>query len=323
MTHRLLDSLALTVAVTLATGAVMLGAAYAPAPHGDAELDSLATATSPVGLVSWAVHAVEVPEAPPAARAVLGAVPPALDECRHEAERMLQQGAGGSDRLFLESGSGAVRVDGRPGLEQVRVVARLCASEESYLEHMDVTLERQGSTLELRTHYPERRERARWGNDYARLDLVVEVPGGMDADVEDGSGALELNGLGSLRIDDGSGDIAVQGARDVRIVDGSGGIRVREARGDVEIDDGSGEIDVDGVEGNVTVIDGSGSISVRRVSGDVIVRDGSGSIDVRGVGGDFIVRADGSGSLNWSEVSGRVQVPEKHRASRRSWRGQS
>lgn len=325
MNRRLLDSLALTVAVTLATGAVMLGSAYTPAPHAAEDEDAFLEVADlpPVGLVSWAMHAAETPLAPPAPAAVIRSVPRALDDCRHEAERTLQQGAEAADRLVLESGSGAVRVDGRAGLTEVRVVARLCASEASYLESMDVTLERRGSTLDLRTEYPEQRQRARWGDDYARIDLVVVVPAGMDAEVDDGSGALELYDLGAVLVNDGSGEIRVQGAGSVRIDDGSGAVYVRDVRGDVEIEDGSGEIDVDGAQGTVDITDGSGSITVLRARGSVVVHDGSGSIEVDEVGGDFLVRSDGSGSIDWSAVAGRVDVPEKHRSSRRTWHQRS
>ena len=325
MNRRLLDTLALTVAVTLATGAVMLGSAHAPVPQAAGDEDArVELADLPtMGLVSWAMHAAETPVAPPPAPPAVIPLPLALDECRHEAERTLQQAAEAADRLVLESGSGAVRVDGRAGLTQVRVVARLCASEASYLESMDVTLERRGATLDLRTEYPEQRQRARWGDDYARIELVVEVPAGMDAEVDDGSGALELYDVGALLVNDGSGEIRVQGAGSVRIDDGSGAVYVRDVRGDVEIEDGSGEIDVDGVQGAVDITDGSGSITVLRARGNVEVHDGSGSIEVDGVGGDFVVRSDGSGSLDWSGVSGRVDVPEKHRSSRRSWHQRS
>lgn len=308
MIRRVLDTIAVTVSVALAGGAVMLGSALAP--HDEAaDLEASAVAAEPIGLVSWAVHA-----APPALAAAPAGIPLALDDCRHEAERRVSIAVDGADLLRVESGSGLLRVDGRPGLTDVRAVARLCASERDYLDDMNVTLERRGGTLELRTHYPENRDRVRWGEDYARIELVVEAPQGFGADVTDGSGEMELNDLGPVTIDDGSGEIRVaRAAGDVRIEDGSGSIDLRDIRGSVEIEDGSGGVEIDGVTGLVDLRDGSGGISIRNVGADVHVRDGSGSIDVMDVRGDFVVSDDGSGSIDWSGVSGRVDVPSRHR----------
>lgn len=311
MIRRVLDTAAVTVAVALAGGAVMLGTALGPGA-GDEALDADTAVSPTVGLVTWAVHA-----APPAEPAPPPELPAALEECRHEVERRVGVEAAGAALLRIESGSGFVRVDGRSELGEVRVVARLCASERDYLDEMDVVLERQGARIELVTRYPENRRRVWRGNDYARIDLVVEAPAGIDADVSDGSGEIELNDLGAARVEDGSGEIRISRARGaVRIDDGSGSIELREIGGPVEIEDGSGGIDIDGVEGTVELADGSGSISVRGVSGDVRIRDGSGSISVRDVGGDLVVREDGSGSLDWSGVQGRVDVPSRHARNR-------
>jgi hypothetical protein len=43
---------------------------------------------------------------------------------------------------------------------------------------------------------------------------------------------------------------------------------------------------------------------------------GSGSVDVTHVGGDFIVDRKASGSIEYSDVRGRVDIPER----RRGWR---
>lgn len=308
MMRRMLDTVAVTVSVALAGGAVMLGTAMAPdAAYAHPENGELPP--PPVGLITWAVHAAPAPAAPP----LSAEAPQALEECEHEAERRVSVALDGADLLRIEAGSGLLRVDGRPGLTQVRAVARLCASERDYLDDMDVVLERRGGSLELVTRYPEDRDRSRWGNDYARIDLLVEAPAGLDAEVSDGSGEMELNELGALRVDDGSGEIRISRAGgDVRIVDGSGSIEIRDARGSVDVEDGSGGIDIDGVAGRVEVSDGSGGISIRGAGADVRVRDGSGSIEVADVRGDFVVRSDGSGSIDWSGVSGRVDLPSRH-----------
>lgn len=44
-------------------------------------------------------------------------------------------------------------------------------------------------------------------NGYAQLDLVIEVPARLAADIADGSGSIELLNLGEVELTDGSGGI--------------------------------------------------------------------------------------------------------------------
>jgi len=239
----------------------------------------------------------------------------AQSQCKFENELSISMPVGAGDALKLLAGSGSLEVTGVAGLREVRAVARACASEEEFLEDLDLTAEMSGSNLVMETHYPDFSGRGGWGNRYARLDLRIEVPEGMAADIEDSSGEIVLANLGGLTLDDSSGEIEAHGIHgSVWIKDSSGEIGLWDITGDVEIDDGSGEIEVSGVSGMVTISDNSGEIDVRDVEGDVrVVRDGSGSIDVDGVGGDFIVERDGSGSIDFDNVRGKVDLPRRRR----------
>lgn len=240
------------------------------------------------------------------------AATPAGAPCEVRAERSLAVAADATDLLELDAGSGELVVEGVQGAGEVRVVATLCASDDERLSGLDVSLERSGEGVRLETRYPSREGR---GEDraYARIDLRVDVPRGMAADLRDSSGAMRIAGVGPLTIDDRSGEIEVVGVDgDVRMDDGSGEIALRDVAGSVEIEDGSGEMEIRDVQGSVRLTDGSGSIEVRDVDRDVrVVRDGSGSIEVHEVGGDFVVERDGSGSIRFSGIRGRVEVPER------------
>jgi DUF4097 and DUF4098 domain-containing protein YvlB len=222
---------------------------------------------------------------------------------------------GAGDALRLLAGSGSLEVTGVAGLREVRAVGRACASHEEFLEELDLTGEMDGSELVMETHYPDISGMSGWGSRYARIDLRIEVPEGMAANIRDSSGEMMLQGTGSLTIYDSSGEIEAFGIDgSVWIEDSSGEIVLRDVTGDVEIDDGSGEIELTGVGGGVTIDDGSGEIDVRDVVGNVlVVRDGSGSIEVDEVGGDFVVERDGSGSIRYDNVHGRVDVPRRRR----------
>lgn len=236
-------------------------------------------------------------------------------QCRFEAERSFTAPVSSGGQLTLQAGSGSLEVVGVGGLGEIRAVARACASHEEFLEDLRLTTRESGGTVHVQTHYPDWSSSRFSGERYARLDLRLEVPEGLVADIQDSSGGMAISNLGDLSIDDSSGEIEVHSVQgSVRIDDSSGEIRLWDVTGDVEIDDGSGEIDLAGIGGMVTVNDGSGEIDAQDVGGTVLIlRDGSGSIEVDGVGGDFIVERDGSGSIEYDNVAGRVDVPKKRR----------
>jgi len=229
-----------------------------------------------------------------------GAAAQSRDPCRYEAERSANLEASRSDRLALIARAGSLRVEGRSGLTRVQVRGHACASSEDLLEQLQLESGRDGGVVRLEVPEIDDDDDWNFGRErYARLDLVIEVPEGMAAEIEDGSGDAILRGLGRLRIVDGSGELTIE-----------------EIAGTVTIEDGSGEITIRGVQGDVTVDDGSGEIDVARITGSVRIDDGSGSITVDDVSGDLTVSDDGSGSIRHSGVRGRVDVPVKERRRR-------
>ena len=234
------------------------------------------------------------------------------DRCEFGTELSAELSASESERLTVSAGSGSLVVEGRSGASGVTVTATACASEEWMLEEMDVVLERRGSTLDLETFYPDDSWR---DGGYARIDLRVEVPLGMDAEIDDGSGSTTLSGLGDLTVDDGSGELYVEDIRgSVDIDDGSGGLEIRDVQGDVFVEDGSGSMDIVGVTGSVTVEDGSGSIEIRDVGQDVMAYEiGSGTIRVSSVEGNFTVRDGRHERIRYSGVRGVVDIPAPRR----------
>ncbi len=236
-------------------------------------------------------------------------------ECRHEAERSATVDASGARRLVIGAGSGSLKIEGKAGLTSVRIRGRACASSADLLEDIELTARRSGQDVLVEAN--ERRNESGWsfrGNQYARLDVVVEVPAGMAAEIDDGSGSMDLSNLGSVTIEDGSGEIVADNLNgDVEIDDGSGEIRLVNVTGAVRIDDGSGEITLHNVGGAVDIDDSSGEIDIRTARSNVRISDSSGSIDVSDVGGDFVVTNDSSGEIDYENVKGRVDIPRRRR----------
>jgi hypothetical protein len=260
--------------------------------------------------------------------------------------------ASGMSRADLETGAGILTIIGTPGLQEIEVRAEfksgsgISGNTQRILDNLVLDMEVRGSTFYLKT---ENRRDWSWGNS-GWIDIHINMPAGIELDIDDGSGPISISGMGqdvnikdgsgkieltriegSVRINDGSGEIQVRDARgSVDINDGSGSVDVRHAGGNVQIRDGSGSISVDDVGGNliipgdgsgsidvqniqndVDINDGSGSISVRHAGGNVQINDGSGSIDVTDVSGNLTIPSAGSGSVHYSDVRGNVDVPKR------------
>jgi DUF4097 and DUF4098 domain-containing protein YvlB len=228
--------------------------------------------------------------------------------------------ASGARLVEVEGGAGTLRVEGRPGLRQVQVSGTARASSQQYLNQIKLIAERRGDVVFIKADIPEENWRDN-SNSSGALDLVIQVPQGMNADISDGSGDLKVLNVGSLDASDGSGDFSVSGAAGtVHITDGSGNLLIENVGGDVTVSDGSGDIDVRNVTGSFTVeSDGSGSIYATDIRGSVIVEnDGSGEIGVNKVGRDFRVESKGSGSIQYAAVTGQVDIPDRRRGHYRS-----
>ena len=228
--------------------------------------------------------------------------------------------ASGAKSVRIEAAGGILRVEGRSGINEVRVRGTARADRKSRLDGIKLIAERRGDEVFIKADMPEWRDRDWYDRDheFVALDLVIEVPVSLRLDVSDGSGEAEFNNTGSIELGDGSGEIKISKARgDVRVSDGSGSIIIEGVEGSVRVNDGSGSITARNVTGNFVVTsDGSGDIDVSGVGGSMRVEnDGSGNIDVDRVTGDFVVDNDGSGGIRYDTVKGSVRIPERKRRS--------
>jgi DUF4097 and DUF4098 domain-containing protein YvlB len=228
--------------------------------------------------------------------------------------------AAGARTVEVEAAAGILRVEGKAGLRQVQVTGTARASSQQFLNQIKLIAERRGDVVFIKADIPDREWNSGYNGNYsAALDLVIQVPQGINADVSDGSGEAKILNVGSLEASDGSGDFLVDGATgSVRITDGSGNLTIENVGGDVKVSDGSGDIEVRNVTGSFTVeSDGSGGIFATDVRGSVVVQnDGSGEIEVNKIGRDFTVESKGSGSIDYAAVSGKVDIPERRRGRR-------
>lgn len=235
------------------------------------------------------------------------------DDCKHEAQRAASVTAEDARLLVVEAGSGSLKIEGKSGATSIVIKGRACASDRDLLDDIKLEARRNGSSVAVRANVRDRTRTSFRRNEYARLDVVMEVPAGMAAEIEDGSGSIELSHLGAVKLDDGSGEIVASNLASIRIKDGSGAILLSDVSGRVDINDGSGEITLRNIGGPIDIEDGSGEIHIRGANGNVRISDGSGGIDVADVAGDFTVVDDGSGSITHDNVRGKVDIPRRKR----------
>jgi len=251
-----------------------------------------------------------------AAPFLIGSTAFAQESSPYSAPRNAVVDAVGARSVEVKAAAGTLRVEGKAGLRQVLVTGTARSSSQQFLARIKLIAERRGDVVFIKADIPDSERDYNYDNFSAALDLVIEVPQGINADVSDGSGDTKITNVGSLEATDGSGSFSVIGAAgSVRITDGSGDLTIENVGGDVKVNDGSGDINIRNVTGSFIVeSDGSGGIYATDVRGSVIVQnDGSGSIEVNKVGKDFRVESKGSGSIDYADVSGRIDIPERRR----------
>jgi len=237
------------------------------------------------------------------------------DWCKFEKEIDLTLDLSSSDVLAISAGAGDLDIVGVSGSRQAVIHGKACASKESWLEEIKIsTLTTQRAQIDV--ELPSTGDNwSLFGNNYAWIDLSIEVPQDMVLEVKDSSGDMLLRNIAAVQVQDSSGDIDIENARDsVSIRDSSGDIDIDATEGDLTIEaDSSGDIYATNINGTVLIKqDSSGDIRVSHVSDNVVVeRDSSGDISASDVGGNFHVLKDGSGSISSKDVMGEIQLPKE------------
>lgn len=200
--------------------------------------------------------------------------------------------------LAVESGSGFLNIIGSD-TDEVTVKAEIYQYEPH--NNYCLSLEQNAKTAQLIANNCNNKSNSNYENQ-TRIDLTVSVPSSFMLEINDGSGAIEIENTADTTIHDGSGKIVVNMiSGPLTIEDGSGSIDVTNITGKVEIHDGSGSIDLSNSNADVLIHDGSGNIDVEQTTGSVTISDGSGGIYVNQAQ-SFKLVADGSGRVKVKNV---------------------
>ena len=195
-------------------------------------------------------------------------------------------------KVRIEAEAGWLRVSGQQGASQARYEAEFVGGSRTRLGDLEFDFEQRGDTLHIWTIT----RNTGWKSN-GRINLTLTLPSAVDLEIDDGSGSLEVRGIGG-RVD---------------IEDGSGSMVVEDIGSNLEIEDGSGSIEIRQLGGSARIKDGSGSIRLSEAAGDVVISDSSGGIRVSDIRGDFEVLRDGSGGIDYRRVNGEVRLPRNKR----------
>ncbi|MCG9719915.1 hypothetical protein [Shewanella sp. Isolate7] len=209
------------------------------------------------------------------------------------------------DTLVADTGAGSLKIVGDASVEQITLDADIYGYDGAEPE---LTLTRSGSKAKLVANFDSFHRMSFSNGQSPYIDLMVKVPANMMLDIHDGSGSIVICGVqADMQIEDGSGAIEVDGGNKLTIDDGSGSITLTNMAGDIQVKDGSGSLTIASVQGDVEIDDGSGAIEVRGIKGKVTIDDGSGGISVVDTQGLHIIDA-GSGSLSFDKIQGQVSI---------------
>lgn len=214
----------------------------------------------------------------------------------------------GLRNLHLQIPAGSIRVAGKAGASEVRVISRRCASRLELLEALQLESSRSSSDLMLRFDQPTGLFSLTEGS-IARIDLSVEVPESAAVLMEGGMTPVEVSNVGALRLETSLGDVRAVGVRgDVTVVTSVGEVVVGEVGGDVQIAAEVGGIHAWTIAGRLTLKEGhTGWVEVAGVEGDVVIEDGqTGDVAVSEVSGGLWVGHMPRGRLGVEDVSGPI-----------------
>ncbi|HEV8339702.1 MAG TPA: DUF4097 family beta strand repeat-containing protein [bacterium] len=204
-------------------------------------------------------------------------------------------------RLLIQSRRGDARLVRSPD-QTVRVTARRQvwshteAAAAAWLPHVQVTLTPHGSDLLLSVEPASGAAR----HLRHRVDLTVQVPEGIGAEIDLKSG--------DVRVEDLAGDLTARiKSGDLSVGPHTGKVRAEIKSGDVSLEE-SEDLDLRVVSGDVDVKEVRGAAEVRVTSGDVSLDEVRGAVDLVGHSGDIRLGIHGSPGVRAKTISGDISV---------------
>ncbi len=144
-------------------------------------------------------------------------------------------------------------------------------------EHVDVQLERQGSSLKIK-------EKARNNSNQSDSEWVLSLPNGIELDANIGKGKAAIEGLeGEFDTNIGAGSCEVRKlAGEIEVNIGSGTINVLNSSGELELNSGVKDMKIENFEGKIEANSGTGDLVLSGIKaiGDIELNSGTGDVEL-------------------------------------------
>jgi len=150
------------------------------------------------------------------------------------------------------------------------------------------------------------------------IRATITVPTGSRAKLESSSADVKTDGeLGDTSVASGSGDVELDVVGGLKVRTGSGDIEANTVHDSCDIKCGSADISIGMIGGSSDVVAGSGDVmlgeltgmlKIKTGSGDIVIRQAGSGIDALAGSGDVLVRRVDHGRLKAKTGSGDITV---------------
>ncbi len=124
----------------------------------------------------------------------------AADWCKFEKDINVTLDLASSETLAIKAAAGDLDVVGVSDSNQAVVTGKVCVSKEAWLEESSISTS-SGKHAEIAVDLPNTDGGwTNWGNNYASLDLRVEVPEDLSLEIKDSSGDVFLKNIASAEL---------------------------------------------------------------------------------------------------------------------------
>lgn len=122
----------------------------------------------------------------------------------------------------------------------------------------------------------------------AMVDFIIYIPEGIDVDVRNSFGNLQVEGAGEVEVTNSNGDIVIKNCTKASQIKASfGDIHIVGLSGDTNIINSNGNIKVKNVEGSVKANTSFGNVVINDIKGDVKAVSSNGNIEVYEITGNI------------------------------------
>jgi len=184
-------------------------------------------------------------------------------------------------------------------------------SAQEFLEEMELRIEEKPNIVEIRTHYPDERDRDRVKN--FSISYKIEIPENTDLQIENSFGDIDLRSVsGSFTISNSFGKLTAEDLTGLtHLKNKFGELTAKTVNGDANITNEHGSLNITNVTGDLNANNRFGEISIYNVKGTSIISGGYGKMTIEELGNKAEL-ANSFGSIICRDIYGETQIHNSH-----------